>query len=302
MLHFLPRFLIGIIAIILYLINCIVMPTLCIGVGLLRLLIPIPWWQQKVDWFNHNFIVGNWIRGNRFIMWLTINTKFELHGQGKLSKHGQYLLICNHQSWTDIFISMKVFGNKIPTIMFFMKKQLIWNAPLLGTAAWLAGFPFMERHSAAYIKKHPEKRGQDIETTKRMCQRFNNQPTTIANFIEGTRFTPVKKRRQRSPYKYLLKPKLTSFAFMLSAMEKSLHEIINVTIIYPEGKKNLWNFVCGKIKKIIIIYDVIPITPELRGDYYDREYRAKLQQRLNQMWQEKDQLITKYTKTTGTKL
>ncbi len=297
MLQFLPQFLVGIIAIILYLLNCIIIPILCISAGILRLIIPIPWWQQKMDWLIHHVFIANWIRINRFIMWLTIKTKFEIHGQGKTSSRGQYLLVCNHQSWTDIVILYKIFGNKIPSFMFFMKKQLIWSLPILGATCWFAGFPFMERHNAAYIKKHPEKKGQDIETTKRLCQRFNNLPVTITNFLEGTRFTIDKKQRQQSPYQNLLKPKVSSFAFILSAMENSLHDIINVTLIYPEGKSKVWNFVCGKMKKIVVVYEVIPITSELRGDYYDREHRAKLQQWLNQIWQEKDQLMNKHKNT-----
>lgn len=300
MLQFLPKFLVGVIAVILYLINGIILPTLCIGAGMLRLIIPIPWWRRKLDLFMTRFIIGYWIHGNSFIMRLTIKTKFEIHGQGKLSRRGQYLLICNHQSWSDILILLKIFDNKAPSIMFFMKKQLIWMLPIIGLASWSAGCPFMERYSATYLKKHPEKKGQDLETTKRLCRRFNNQPVTIGNLLEGTRFTAEKKRRQQSPYQHLLKPKLSSFAFMLSAMEESLHEIINATIVYPEGKNGFWDFICGKIKKVIIIYEVIPITAKLRGDYYDREHRAQLQQWLNKRWQEKDALISKYQNTTET--
>lgn len=292
MLNFLPAFLVGIIATTLYLLNGIFFPLMVITFGILRLLIPLSFWRHSMDWMIHNFCIASWVRMNHFIMWLTIKTKLEVQGTGKLGRNGQYFLICNHQSWTDVFILEEVFGRRIPTLMFFMKKQLIWTVPVLGICCWFAGYPFMERHNKAYLKKHPEKKGQDLATTKKLCNRFINHPLTVTSFLEGTRFTPVKKHQQRSPYQHLLKPKMSGFAFVLAALEKSLHEIINVTIVYPEGKVGLWDFVCGRINRIIVRYEVIPITKELRGDYHDREFRANLQTWLNQLWQQKDTLIT----------
>ncbi len=296
MLNFLPSFIIGIIAIVLYLLNCIFLPLLTLIVGILRFLIPIAGWQRGMDWLIRNVFEAGWTHVNQFIMWLTIKTKFETKGTGALQRNGQYFLICNHQSWTDILVLNKVFGGRIPMLMFFMKKELIWMLPVVGLACWFAGYPFMKRYSVAYLKKHPEKKGLDLETTKRLCKRFKNRPLTVTSFIEGTRFTPVKKRQQHSPYKHLLKPKMSGFAFVLAALEKSLHDIINITIVYPEGKISLWDFICGRIKRIIVRYEVIPITKNLRGDYHDREFRVTLQAWLNQTWQEKDLLITEYLK------
>jgi len=113
------------------------------------------------------------------------------------------------------------------------------------------------------------------------------------SFIEGTRFAPEKHDNQNSPYKHLLRPKAGSFAFVLSAMEGHLDDIINITIIYPDGNPGIWHFVSGKMKKVIVHYEVIPVSQELRGDYYqDVEHRKQFQQWVNQAWAEKDQLIT----------
>jgi len=290
MLNFLPKFLVGIITVILYLLSTIIFPILIIVVGILRLLIPFSFWRKQMDRLIRIFAIV-WIYISRFIMWLTINTKFEITGTGKLTRKGRYLLISNHQSWVDVFILEIFFGTKIPMLMFFMKKQLIWSAPIIGVSCWAAGFPFMQRYKPSYLKKHPEKKGQDLNTTKKLCKRFINQPLTITIFLEGTRFTVAKKQQQHSPYQHLLKPKMTGFAFVLAAMEQSLHDIINVTIVYPAGKISLWDFICGRIDKIIVKYEVIPITDNLRGDYNDRMFRAKLQKWLNQKWLEKDKFI-----------
>lgn len=50
----------------------------------------------------------------------------------------------------------------------------------------------MKRYSRAYLLRHPERRGKDVETTRRSCEKFRLHPTTIVNFVEGSRFTQRK--------------------------------------------------------------------------------------------------------------
>ena len=69
-----------------------------------------------------------------------------------------------------------VFQRQIPFLRFFIKQELIW-VPLLGLAWWALDFPFMQRHSAATLAKHPEKRQQDREAVRRSCDRFRIMPT-----------------------------------------------------------------------------------------------------------------------------
>lgn len=293
MLNFLPSFMVGIIASILYSINIIFFPVLTIIFGIIYRLMPIASWKKPLRIFINEYLVVSWIRINNFIIKLTTPTKWDVSGVGVLHKKDKYFLICNHQSWVDILILQKVFGTRIPLLTFFMKKQLLWMLPFAGWACWALEFPFMQRPSKTYLKKHPEKKGYDIEVTKRFCQRFKDQPITVISFIESTRFTPEKKHKQHSPYKHLLKPRISTPAFVLASMGDVLKHIINVTIIYPDGKKGLWDFVSGKIKKIIVRYEVLPIDPKLYGDYEnDREFRVQFQERLNKLWQEKDDLIS----------
>lgn len=294
MLQTLPSFIVGVIALMLYTINSILFAGATVIVGLIRFFIPCYWLKHKIDVFIHLVLINGWIYVNKFIIWLTIDTKFEVHGKGKLSRKGQYFLISNHQAWTDVLVLEQVFGGKIPTLMFFMKRELIWMLPVLGFACWVSGFPFVARYSASYLKKHPDKKGHDLEITQKSCERFDQHPVTIVNFLEGTRFTKLKHEQQSSPYDYLLKPKVTGFAFVLAAMGESLQDILNVTIIYPEGRHSLWDFVCGRIRKIIVHYEVIKIASELRGVYDNRNYRAALQKWLSPKWQNKDVLIKEH--------
>jgi 1-acyl-sn-glycerol-3-phosphate acyltransferase len=292
MLSFSSHFLIGVITTVLLLINVIFFPTLVLIFGLVFRLLPKAKWRKVGRKFINEYLIVSWIRLNNFIISLTTSTIWDISGSGTLRKNDKYFLICNHQSWVDILILQKVFGSRIPLLTFFMKKQLLWMLPFAGWACWALEFPFMQRPSKSYLKKHPRKKGYDIEATKHFCQRFKDQPITVVSFIESTRFTPEKKHQQHSPYKHLLKPRASTPAFVLASMGEVLKHIINVTIVYPDGKKGLWDFVSGRVKKVIVRYEVLPIDANWCGDYEnDREFRVRFQGWLNQLWQAKDDLI-----------
>ncbi len=96
----------------------------------------------------------------------------DVRGLEGLSTREWYLVVSNHQSWVDILVLQAVFNRRIPFLKFFLKQQLIW-VPFLGLAWWALDFPFMRRHSAAYLEKHPEERGKDLEATR---QRLREVP------------------------------------------------------------------------------------------------------------------------------
>lgn len=117
------------------------------------------------------------------------------------------------------------------------------------------------------------------------------------NFVEGTRFTKEKHSRQKSPFKNLLKPKAGGIAFVLNAMGGQLHQLIDVTIFYPDKTPTFWDFVNGSVKKIKLHIEVKPIEGLFPEDvrimeYFDNpEQRARFQQWLNAQWKAKDELI-----------
>lgn len=278
-------------AAILYLINLIVLFVPLAVLGLLRFLIPLKIWRRssKKGMENLHFY---WLNTNCFIQRVTTSTKWEIKGLEQLRYNEWYLLIANHQSWADILVLQRVFNRKIPPLKFFLKKELLWTLPFASWACWLLGFPFMHRYSKKVLAKHPELKNKDIETTKRACAKFRTTPTTIANFIEGTRFSEKKRNQQQSPYQHLLRPKSTGIGFSITVLGDFFHKIINVTIIYPPKKSRLIDFLSGDIDKIIVDIEAIPITSDWYGDYQnDRQFRANFQKKLNHLWQQKDQLI-----------
>ncbi|MGO2232508.1 MAG: acyltransferase [Marinomonas sp.] len=198
-----------------------------------------------------------------------------------------YMITANHQSWVDILILQRLFNRRIPFIKFFLKRELIW-VPFIGLAWWALEFPFMKRYSSALLKKKPELKGKDIEVTKKACDKFQYFPVSIMNFLEGTRFTAEKHDQQSSRYKHLLMPKAGGLSFALNAMDGKLHQLIDVTIVYPEGIPSFFDYLCGKVSNIKVHIRVMPIDDSLLGNYQDdAEYRAYFQQWVNGLWQEK---------------
>ncbi len=206
-----------------------------------------------------------------------------------LSPSQWYLVVCNHQSWVDILVLQHVLNRRIPLLKFFLKKQLIW-VPIMGLAWWALEFPFMRRHSEAYLQHHPEERGKDAATTRAACEKYALVPTSVMNFVEGTRFTRTKQQGQQSPYRHLLKPKAGGISLALDAMGDKFGAVLDITIAYPDGTPNFWQFLQGRLPRVVVQARTLPV-PQLSADTAgDRSqaWRALCQRWVNQLWVEKD--------------
>lgn len=218
--------------------------------------------------------------------------QWSVEGLDGLSPQKSYLIIANHQAWSDIPIMVFLLIGRAPFFKFFLKKELIW-LPLIGIACWALDFPFMRRHSKEELANNPHWRGKDLETTRELCKKLGNDPVSIVNFIEGTRFTPDKKAKQNSPYRHLLKPKSGGVAYVVSMLGGKLESLVDMCIIYPEGRQNFWQFLSGRTGKVIVNVKQRSIPENLlEGDYLvSEEFREEFQQWVGSLWQEKDVLI-----------
>ncbi len=290
MLNRLPAPLVGIIAALLLAANTLFWCIFLYIPALLKL-VPIKRWQL---FCTHMIILiaEAWVACNSAWMALTQRTVWEVDGLEGLKHEGWYLVLCNHQSWVDIFALQHVLNRRVPFLKFFLKKELIW-VPVIGLAWWGLDFPFMKRYTPEYLAKHPEKRGKDMETTRRACAKFRTRPVSVMNFVEGTRFTPAKHDKQRSPYKHLLKPKAGGIAFVLDAMGESISELVDVTIAYPEGAPTLWQFLCGRVPRVVMHIELRPIPEALRQPLGGAESRGQVKQWLGELWEAKDARLEK---------
>ncbi|MBC3955727.1 MULTISPECIES: acyltransferase [Pseudomonas] len=285
------RVLTGCFATLLLLINTLVL----IGPLLVFALLKLLFRGRMRDHCSHAvmWIAETWAEIDKLIFAACIATRWDIRGDEGLRSDTSYLVISNHQSWVDIPALIQALNRRTPFFKFFLKKELIW-VPLLGLAWWGLDYPFMKRYTRAFLAKHPELKGKDLEITKAACELFKRQPVTIVNYLEGTRFTPAKHSAQASPHTSLLKPKAGGVAFVLAAMGEQLDAILDVTVVYPGSTiPGFWDMLCGRVSNVIVDIKTRELEPWLwQGDYEnDPVFREKVQGWVNQLWTEKDARI-----------
>jgi len=288
MLHALPAPLRGVIASLILGLNTLFWCWPLFTLALLKLLLPIAPVQRVIRDLMH-LIAESWIGINKFWMNQVGRTRWNVSGLSGFDKQHTYLVTSNHQSWVDILALQYLLNRRMPMLKFFLKQELIW-VPVIGLCWWALEFPFMKRFSKEYLAKHPEKRGQDLATTRKACARYKTNPVSVFNFLEGTRLSPAKHAQQQSPFKHLLKPKAGGIAFVLDAMGEQLHSLVNVTLYYPGGNPGFWDLLCGRVDDIVVQFKEQPIPTEFIGRNYDQDdaYRLQFQQWVNQLWLDKD--------------
>lgn len=282
----------GIIASILLFINVIFWCSLLFLLTPIKFILPENIVRKVMDPI-FSTIAGAWISCNSGWMKLTQSTRWDVTLPTTLDKKGWYFVISNHQSWVDIFVLQHVLNGKVPFLKFFLKQELI-RVPIMGLAWWALDFPFMKRFSRSYLEKNPHMKGKDVETTQKACAKFKHMPTSVVNFLEGTRFTPAKHEAQNSPHQYLLTPKSGGFAFALSAMGNKFKSVLDCTIVYPQGIPTFMDFMQGKVPEIIVNIRELSIPAEYcHKDYEnDADFKLEFQTWISDIWTEKDAIIS----------
>lgn len=294
MLRFLPGPLLAFITVSLLVANTLLHSSVLIFFTLLKLLVPVNAFRRVVTVVLVK-IAESWVTVNdNGVFALLPRITYDIELPDNLKSRGWYLVNSNHQSWVDIFVLFHVFNRRIPFLKFFLKQELIW-VPVIGICWWALDYPFMKRHSKEFLDKHPEYKGKDLATTRHACEKFKALPVSVMNFLEGTRFTPAKQGRQKSPYQYLLKPKAGGIAFVLSAMGTQMHSMLDVTIAYPDGIPGFWSFLMGKVRtiRVHVMEREIP-SAAFDGDYEnDPAFRSQFQAWIGELWQDKDARLAK---------
>ncbi len=283
----------GVLATVCMLINTALLASILILMGLLRPLLP----SKRL---RHGFggcmnrVLDQWVTlNNAWMRWLGV-TQLEIQWDlaQPLQPKRWYLVIANHQAWADILILQQALLRQVPPIKFFVKRPLIW-LPFAGIGMWLLDFPFLRRYGSAQLAANPALRQVDRQATQAACQKFRRHPTSVLNFAEGTRFTPAKQQTQAADFQHLLKPKIGGIGYALEALGDQLHQIIDLTIVYPDGIPNFWQFLCGRCPRVIIHVHSMAVPPALLAAAADLDGagRETLQHWVNQRWQAKDALI-----------
>lgn len=267
--------------------------------AMVKLVLPIPTLRRAIT--RILMAMGeNWISTNWLMMRFAGSIQLERRGLEGLRRDGWYLVISNHQTWVDIVVLQAVFNRRIPFLKFFIKRELIWF-PLLGIAWWAMDMPFMKRFSPSYLARNPHMKGKDLETTRRACEKFRDTPTSVINFLEGTRFSEQKRVARNSPYRHLLQPRAGGLAVALSSMGELFESVVDVTMVYPDGATSFWDMCCGSHVNVVVEVRERELEGWLvEGNYEtDREFRKQVHSWLGQIWSEKDEILDKTRESHG---
>jgi 1-acyl-sn-glycerol-3-phosphate acyltransferase len=265
--------------------NTVLVASLMVPPALLKLFVPADSIRGGCD-RALNALASGWVAVNNAWIAAVRPARWDVQGVDNLHARGWYLVSSNHQSWVDILILQRIFHGRIPFLKFFLKRELIW-VPVIGLAWWALDFPFMKRGRGQGARQN------DLKTTREACEKFKRIPTTVINFVEGTRCTPAKRARQNSPYRHLLKPKIGGLGIALATMGEQFEALLDVTIVYPHGTPRFWDLLRGRIDAVTVRVQRREIPSELLGSdpVADKAYRQRISAWVEQQWSEKDQLI-----------
>lgn len=269
--------------------------------------VPLAYWLVRSTWTAGNqqsalrkrmdLIIWWWSANNARLIRLFNLTDLTVnwHDADGLSLDEWYLVISNHQSWTDIILLQCNLYPVLPPLKFFTKEQLIW-VPFIGLAMKALGFPYVKRVTKEQMKANPILRTSDRDNTLTACKGFKNHPTSVLNFVEGTRRTEEKWQRQKSNFNYLLRPKIGGLDYVLEGMDDHLSRLVDVTIIYPQGVPTFWDFLQGKCPEVQMDVQSRSIPAAIRG-HDSQNRRSALAQWIKAIWVEKDIKVSNAMKT-----
>ncbi len=282
----------GIICLLVVVVNTVFWVPILVFFSLIKLIVPIKIFQNALSRFLVT-IANSWIWVNTVSHEMIHGKKVTVSGIDDLAIDDWYLVISNHRAAADIPILQNVFYKKIPFLKFFLKKELIW-VPFLGLAWWALDFPFMRRFSADYLAKNPHMEGKDLEVTKKACEKFKDFPISVLNFVEGTRFSEAKQKKQHAKFKHLLKPKSGGVGFVLGSMGAQIKFLVLTSIKYRPKTPGVWDYLTGRFESVHVQISTVSIPEQLKNKNYitDLSFRKELQQWLNDRWQEIDKRLS----------
>ncbi len=295
------RLLIGILSTTLVAGNVVVHCVPLFLMGAVRLILRITSLRPAEARLAHSMdgIIDSWVGFNRWLFRVLGLTRAQVRwtADADLSRAHWYMVISNHQSWTDILILQTTLYGRIPPLKFFTKSQLLW-IPFLGQAMWLLDFPYVRRIDRAKIAANPALLEVDRKATRDACEKFRAHPTSVLNFLEGTRFTPEKYAAQETRrFTRLLNPKSGGLSQVLAALDDRLHRLIDVTLDYPGGVPTFWEFMQGGCPQVTMEVICREIPESIRSERDDDALRRATAEWVEALWTEKDQRLSRHPQT-----
>jgi 1-acyl-sn-glycerol-3-phosphate acyltransferase len=231
------------------------------------------------------------VRCDDFVLFTLLGIRVDVSGLGEIHPSQSYIVIANHQSWSDIFVFQHLLTHPPAAVKFLVKWELRY-LPIVGLVCWAYDYPFLRRHSKQILQDRPDLRGNDIRTIRSAMEKMGRSPAAVVNLVEGTRFSPAKARARQSPYRHLLPPRAGGLAYILRTMGDRLSAVVDLTVVYDCPRPLFWGLMSGTCRRIVVQAKRTPVTDILgeRDDQGEAAAEAVVSW-LNTAWKEKDEKI-----------
>ena len=90
-----------------------------------------------------------------------------------------------------------------------------------------------------------------------------------------------------------MRPKAGGIAFVLGAIGENIDSMLDVTIVYDRPNPTLWEFLSGRIDRVIVDVRERRIPRDLISRDYNQDelFREEIQAWVRELWAGKDELI-----------
>jgi 1-acyl-sn-glycerol-3-phosphate acyltransferase len=181
------------------------------------------------------------------VLGIAITVEGDLTTLTSLSPADSLVVVCNHQSWFDVFLLQTLISKRGPSLKFLIKAKLLW-IPVLGWVCLALNFPRLSRKGDA------ESRSRDLNRVVSASLNLGNAPGGLVIFPEGTRFSEEKRRPGVPAYKHVLPPKPGGFSRIHQSMSDGTN-VLDVSIRYGNNDTNCWRCMSGAVSEIRVRVD-----------------------------------------------
>jgi len=122
---------------------------------------------------------------------------------------------------------------------------------------------------------------------------LSSRPGRDPCFSGGHAFSEEKRVDQDSPYAYLLRPRVGAISFVLASLADQLDATIDVTLAYPGGDVTMWQFLSGKVERIVVRARRLDVPAEFLTARITEPgpTRDRFKEWIESLWREKDALL-----------
>jgi 1-acyl-sn-glycerol-3-phosphate acyltransferase len=229
---------------------------------------------------------------DHFLLNCILAIDFEISGLPLLNKNNNYLVISNHRSWADILVLQSLLVRGAPIIKFIVKREILM-LPLVGWICWAYEYPFVSRHTLKFKKQTGRNNKSDLHSLNQRLANLKNHPSSIINFVEGTRYTTLKNGQEESSLANLLPPKVGGLTYILQTFGTQLDYLLDCTIAYDCEEPIFWNLLGKQSQKVKVEVQQIPISnllPIITSEKGSISYE-QTSEWLNDLWEQKDQKL-----------